>query len=53
MVKLVVSVPKPLLAALNRRVEAQRVGSIEPVDRGSVVRTMLARELRAELKAAT
>lgn len=50
MVKLVVSVPTAMLKALDARVEAQRVGSINPVDRGTVVRAMLTRELRAELK---
>lgn len=52
MVKLVVSVPPAMLKALDARVEGQRVGSINPVDRGTVVRAMLAKELRSELRGA-
>jgi len=51
-VRLTVNISAALDAALDRRVEALNAEGGETFDRSRVVRAMLARELRAELKAA-
>jgi metal-responsive CopG/Arc/MetJ family transcriptional regulator len=50
MKRLVVSVPEAMLDALDAKVAAAQ--TVDPIDRGAVVRACLAKCLAAELKAA-
>jgi hypothetical protein len=51
MERLVVSVPAALREAVDARVAAQNEASMEPVDRGTIVRAILAKALAPELRA--
>ena len=47
--RLAVSVPQSMLDALDARIEAAK--TVEPLDRGAIVRACLAKCLAAELRA--